>query len=540
MDLQEQKLVELTYPKNVLLSPRIKATKKLEEKTFKFSTGKEVKIYSFKSDEVPTTVRILDTGKNILVYEVIIPVIDYGTEAVMKILAVKVSEAVTITSEELADPRMMIILKNKFMNNAVEKIKQKFVGIDETTMRILAGFIIHKMYGLKYIELLMSDDNLEEITINGSDNPIAVYHKEVGWCITNLKVNDEEEILNFASSIGRKVGKTISLMNPIMDAHLITGDRVQATLFPISSNGNTITIRKFARNPWTITQYIKSGTLNSEIGALLWLAMQYELSIMIAGGTASGKTSCLNSLTALIPPNQRIISIEDIREINLPKSIQWNWVPLTVRESREEEKSNVSMLELMITSLRMRPDRMIVGEIRKKRQAQVLFEAIHTGHAVYTTVHADNAEQAYVRLTEEPISIPTAELEGLQLIVVMFRDRRKGYRKLFQVAELVPVPSEIGERKVSINIIYRWVPKGDKWEKLQESERVINDIAMHTGMSEDEINEDLKEKKEILEWMVKNNVLDIDNFGKVMDAYYRNPKLVLNLVHNKSLPGVLL
>jgi len=539
LDMQEQGLVEVIYPTNLLANPRIKAKKVMPDQKFVFSSGKEIKRYNVISDKVPTIIRIKDVGKNVPVYEVIPPLVGYGTEAIMNQLIIKISEEVDVTSEELIDPKMMSLLKDKFLKKAIEKVDKKFPQIDNNSKEIISGIIVHKMYGLKDIELLMNDDFLEEISINSAEYPIAVYHKEVGWCMTNMKMSDEDETLNFASSIGRKVGKTISIMHPLLDAHLITGDRVQATLFPISSSGNTITIRKFSRNPWTIVQYIKNGTMNSEIGALLWLSVQYELSVIIAGGTASGKTSCLNSIAALIQPNQRVISIEDVREISLPESIHWNWVPLTARESRSEGAGNISMLDLMVTSLRMRPDRMIVGEVRKKKQAETLFEAIHTGHSVYTTLHADSAEQAYIRLIEEPLSIPKAQLEGVHLIVIMFRDRRKGFRKIIQIAEVMPVAGDLGERDIKLNLLYRWSPKEDKWERLDESERVINEIATHTGMSEDEINDDLKEKEMILDWMVKRDIMDINNFGKIMDVYYRNPELIIKYAkQNKSPEGL--
>ncbi len=538
-DLSDAGLISINYPTNPLMSPKVKLLKQLPEIKFIFSTGKELMSYTVISDKVPTKIRILDVGLNVRTYEAIVPLVDHGTEAIIKKLMVKISEEVDVTSEELLDPRMMEILKKKFLKKAIEEINKKFPQEDDSIKEMIAGIIIHKMYGLKEIELLMADDFIEEVTINGSDNPIAVYHKKFGWCITNLAMNNEEEILNLASSIGRKVGKNISIMNPLLDAHLISGDRVQATLFPISSNGNTITIRRFSRNPWTVTQYINNHTMNSEVGALLWLAIQYELSILIGGGTASGKTSCLNALTSLIPSNQRVISIEDVREINLPKQLHWNWVPLTVRENRSEGAGNISMLNLMISSLRMRPDRIIVGEVRKKRQAEVLFEAIHTGHSVYTTLHADNAEQAYIRLVEDPISIPKAELEGLHLIVIMFRDRRTGVRRLFQVAELMPVAGDVGERDIKINLLYRWNPKTDDWDKFQDSERIINEIALHTGMSADDISNDLDEKKLILDWMAKKGVTNINEFGQVINEYYRNPERVIKLAKKNKSPGVL-
>ena len=185
------------------------------------------------------------------------------------------------------------------------------------------------------------------------------------------------------------MGKEITTLNPLMDAHLKTGDRVNATLFPISSKGNTITIRKFAVKPWTVTSLIKEKTISYEGAALLWLAVQNEMSLLVTGGTASGKTSMLNMIANFFPPNQRIISIEDTRELMLPEIL--HWVPMETRLPNPEGKGGVEMLDLIVNSLRMRPDRIIVGEIRRKREAEVLFEAMRTGHSVYGTLHANNA-----------------------------------------------------------------------------------------------------------------------------------------------------
>ena len=540
LDLQEAGLVKVVYPTNILAGARISPVKKIKEEHFTFSKGKVIDSYEVVSDDVPTQIRILDVGKINPVYELITPIIRTGTNAIINLMTKKISEEVDVTPEELSDPRMTRIIKQKFHKKALEELAKKFPTLNKKMRKVIAGIIIHRMYGLKDIELLMSDEKLEEVGINGADNPVSVYHRKYGWCITNLKPTNEDEVLNFASSIGRKAGKSISFMNPLMDARLISGDRVQATLFPISSSGNTITIRKFSKNPWTITQYIDNKTVDAKIAALLWLAIHYELSIMIGGGTASGKTSCLNTLTAFIPPNQRVVSIEDIREIRLPESVHWNWIPLVVREGRQERAGNVSMLDLMIASLRMRPDRIIVGEVREKKQAEVLFEAIHTGHSVYTTIHADNAEQAFIRVVEEPLSIPKIEFEGLHLIAIMFRDRRRGFRKLIEVAEIVPVPGKIGERDIKINLLYRWSPREDKWEKIQDSERALNDIAVHTGMTEDDLKKDLKEKEDILNWMVNHKIFNVDEVGKVMEEYYRNPKRVIELARNNKSPGELL
>jgi len=333
--------------------------------------------------------------------------------------------------------------------------------------------------------------------------------------------------------IGRKVGRQITSLNPLMDAHLTTGDRVNATLFPISTKGNTITIRKFARKPWTITDFIKLKTINEEVAALLWLAIQYEMNIIISGGTATGKTSFLNVLATFIPPNHRIVSIEDTREIQLPDFL--HWVPLTTREPNPEGKGEVSMLDLMVNALRMRPDRVIVGEIRRAREAEVLFEAMHTGHSVYSTLHADTAEQTVRRLINPPINVPETLLEALHLITAMHRDRRKGIRRVFQVSELIPT-----ERGSQLNTLFRWRADKDEIIAFKQSMRVMDDLKMYTGMSEQEIKQDLEEKKMVLQWMVRHNINTVNTVGKIVSEYYVDPEKVISSIKQNINPDKLL
>jgi flagellar protein FlaI len=250
------------------------------------------------------------------------------------------------------------------------------------------------------------------------------------------------------------------------------------------------------------------------------------MSIIISGGTASGKTSLLNTLLPFIPPNHRVISIEDTRELQLPEFM--HWVPLTTRAPSPEGKGGVSMLDLLVNSLRMRPDRIIVGEIRRAAEAEVLFEAMHTGHSVYATLHADTAEQTYRRLTGPPINVPEALLEALDLVAVMYRDRRKGIRRVFEIAELIPA--------IRLRILFRWNPKTDKMEKHEESYKLLEKLKLFTGMSDAEIERDLKQKREILDWMVKNQIRTVNGVGKVIAEYYRNPEHVLKLIRKKAKP----
>lgn len=495
--------------------------------------GKIIDSYTVVADKVPAKVNIWDIEEeNVPVYQIRVPEIAKATGAILEDLKDQLAGRVPVDVEEATDPEKIEILKQKFFLDARELIKKALPEQEENKIDIMSGIMLHKMLGLGLVDVLMADNWLEELAINGVKQPISIYHKKHGWCKTTIMLQNEEEVYNLSSQIGRKVGREISSLNPIMDAHLLTGDRVSATLFPISTGGNTITIRRFARNPWTIVHFISPEykTLSSKIAAFIWQAIHYELNILIAGGTASGKTSVLSAISGLMPPNQRIISIEDTREISLPKQLHWNWVPLTTRNPNPEGQGEVTMLDLMVSSLRMRPDRIIVGEVRRKAQAETMFEAMHTGHSVYATMHADTVDQVKRRLIEPPIELPAAEVESLQLVLVQYRDRRKGIRRTLELAEI----SSGGSEGIETNYLYRWLPRTDTFEKVNDSMRVLEDLNLHTGMTPREINADLKEKEDVLKWMLKNNVKDIDQVGKVVKAYYRNRDLLLNLVRKNK------
>ena len=364
------------------------------------------------------------------------------------------------------------------------------------------------------MDILLKDSRLEEIIVNNHTSPVWVYHRQFGWLKTNIVIPTEARIRHFATIIGRDVGKEITNLNPLMDAHLTSGDRVNATLMPISSFGNTITIRKFAEDPWTITKFISGGTTSYAAAALIWLCIQNELSILITGGTGSGKTSMLNVVSNFFPPDQRILSIEDTRELTLPKNL--HWVAMETRLPNPEGKGGITMLDLLVNSLRMRPDRILVGEIRRKEEAEVLLEAMHTGHSVYATLHANDADETVTRLTNPPIDIPKAMISSLSLIVVQNRNRRTGKRMTFQIAEITPA----GDPRV----IMRYNPRTEEVEQVAESQHVFRRITLYTGMTREEIEADLKEKEQLLRWLVENGVENVDDVGARLATYYLNKR----------------
>ena len=446
------------------------------------------------------------------IYTISITNITDTTKLILKKIREEFVEEETKNLEVGPEGLVIKDIQEQFRNKMMGLLKKYFPNADKKTMDMLVNYVLQQNIGLGNMEILLKDVNLEEIVINSSEEPIWVYHRKYGWLKTNILMPDEERIRHYSTMIGRDVGKEITVLNPLMDAHLKTGDRVNATLQPISSKGNTMTIRKFAVKPWTITNFIKSNCISYEAAALLWMAVQNELSIIITGGTASGKTSMLNVLANFFPPNQRIISIEDTRELKLPDIL--HWVPMETRMPNPEGKGGVVMLDLIINSLRMRPDRIIVGEIRRKKEAEVLFEAMHTGHSCYGTLHANNIRETITRLTTPPIDLPKPILSALSLIVVQHINRKTGKRKTLQIGEVLPG----GDAR----IIMQLNAQKDVLENINEPSALFETLNLYTGLSKEEIKESISEKKEILKWMVGKNIDDIHKVGLIMSKYYMN------------------
>lgn len=480
--------------------------------------------YTFVVGNTTARVRIAKKkDEKVHTYNIDIPRLEEGTLAFLDDIKTSLLKQIKISQEEALDIRMAEQLQQKFVNVAKKMIKERMPDLSEKKLGFIAERVVQEMLGLGEMEFLLKDNYIEEICVNCSSQPVWIYHRKYGWVKTSIIIPKEHQIVNYAASIARKVGRQINVQNPLLDAYLVSGDRVNATIYPISAFGNTITIRKFARKPWTITDYMKLKTITPEIAALLWLAIQYELSIIVAGGTGSGKTSLLNVLSSFFPQNHRIVSIEQTREISLPSYYQW--VPMVVRQITSEGRGEVSMLDLMVNSLRMRPDRMIIGEIRRAEEAQVLFEAMHTGHSVYATLHAETVMEAFRRLKNPPINIPGVMLSSLHLIVAMYRDKRLGRRRIFELGEIIP--SEEEEKDVKSNILYKWNAAKDEVLTVNRSRRVMNYIKTHTNMTDTEIAKTLKERKAILDWMVKKDINTVEEVGDIISQYYDEPDAVM-------------
>ncbi|MFW6450176.1 MAG: type II/IV secretion system ATPase subunit, partial [Nanoarchaeota archaeon] len=498
-------------------------------KTKPADAGKKlIDSYSFGAENIPINIEIYKKkGEFVPIYDVSISSISRTTEMMLEQIRKRLIKEVNIGISDITSSKSSYIIEEKFKETIAIMVKKFFPDADNEVKSYLTTYLKQKCLGMGQLEILMNDNFLEEITINSSKEPVWVYHKKHGWVKTNIRIKREEQIKHYADTIGRRVGRQVTVLEPLLDARLEEGDRANATIMPISTNGNTLTIRRFSREPFTITHFLEFNTISLEAAALIWLSMENEISCLIAGGTASGKTSTLNVLATFFPPNDRIISIEDTREIKLPKFL--HWVPMNTRTASTEGTGEISMEHLLVNSLRMRPDRILVGEVRRKTEAETLFESIHTGHSCYATFHANSAVETVNRITNPPIDVPKTMMPGIGLVIVQFRNRRTGKRRTFQVAEIL--------NDSTPNILYQYNAKEDKLEKANKSQVLFETLGLFTGFTNKEIQENLDEKVSVLKYLIENNIKNVDGVGRVMAEYYTDKENLMEHVKENKLLG---
>ena len=365
--------------------------------------------------------------------------------------------------------------------------------VDEEQRRYLIRAAVAHVYGFSALDELLSDPELEEIAVIGIGAPIFVYHRKKGWLRTNCAFENEEALVDVINKMGRKVGRRITLQKPRLNAVLPDGSRIHASIPPISSY--ELTIRKFRCNPIHVADLIAYRTFSAEALAFLWLMMQADASILIAGNTASGKTSTMNALFQFISPKERILITEETPEINIPHEHK---VKLLA-----SDEIGVSMKELVADSLRMRPDRVIVGEARTAEEVKALLETMTSGQArgSYATFHAQSARETLVRMRS--LGVLSIDLESLGLIVVQRRmmkydaksRRSTEIRRCTEIGEMVPC-ADCSLPK--INILFKYDSKQDAVVRSNKKAAVIDRACESFGMSRREFGAELKSREKFL------------------------------------------
>lgn len=393
--------------------------------------------------------------------------------------------------------------------------------------------------GLGTIEPLMQDPQIEDISCDGVGVPIFIFHRKYGSMKTNITFDQDEELNKFLTKLSQRCGKHISVADPLVDGALPDGSRLQATYSSggdIATKGSTFTIRKFTKDPLTIVDLMNFGTIPSTMAAYLWLAIEFRSSVLIAGGTATGKTSCLNTLCLFLHPETKIVSIEDTPELALPHE---HWVAKISRTGygpdmgEGRKRGEISMYDLLRAALRERPDEIIVGEVRGK-EAYVLFQAMATGHAGMATIHAEATDAVINRLVTAPISLSPGLLQHLNLILVMTNTRIKGVdvRRVKEVVEILGV--DMKSEKPYTNQLFKWVPSGDYYEFSSDRSYILNKIVGEKGISEGSVWEELQRRTAVLEWMKKEGIRYYKDVGRIIAIYYKNPDDILKRVFGEK------
>ncbi|MCD6414073.1 MAG: CpaF family protein [Candidatus Diapherotrites archaeon] len=422
---------------------------------------------------------------------------------------------ITISPDEIKDPEKRWSFFKKRVLEIMESSPE--LGIPAAKLDFYAETVVREMIGYGALDLLLQDDKLEDIMVNGPDKPAYVFHRDFEMLPTNLIFGKDEEIQGVIDRIARDVGRRIDIREPLLDARLPDGSRVNATIPPISLAGSTITIRKFRQDPFTVVDLVKMGTISTELAAFLWVAVEgasaKPANILVAGGTASGKTTTLNVLASFIPRNERIITIEDTAEIQLPME---HWVRFETRPPGIEGQGEINMDTLLKNSLRMRPDRVVVGEVRGG-EAFSLFTAMNTGHdGSMGTVHANNAQETVVRLKSPPMNVPETMLSALDIIIIQKRihDRRKGViRRVSEVAEL----SGVLEGEPKFNYLFEWDAATDTIKASYDTSQYLHELSRFTGMSHTALRQEISRREEFIKDMIRRNVRGI---GAVCDEVH--------------------
>lgn len=406
------------------------------------------------------------------------------------------------------------------------------IKLSETEKEILIYFINRDFLGLGLIEPLMHDENIEDISCDGVNIPVYVYHRNplIGSLPTNIVFPDKDDLDSYLIRLAQICGQSVSVIDPLLQGALPDGSRVQATLSTdIARKGSNFTIRKFTKAPLTPIDLLNYGTIDIKTMAFLWLAVDYGNSILISGGTATGKTVFLNVLSLFIKHNMKIVSIEDTAELKLPHS---HWIPHVARTSisteGEKERGQVDLFDLLRESMRQRPDYIIVGEVRGK-EAYVLFQQMATGHPSFATIHADTMEKLIDRLTTPPINLPPSLVESLDLIVFLgkLKYRGKFVRRLRGIYEISGFDRE--KNIPAFNPIFEWNAEKDEIE-IKSDSITLRKILSKTGLSEKELLEELRRRMIILYWLQEKNITDYITISKIIDLYYAYPERVMSVI----------
>ena len=429
-----------------------------------------------------------------------------------------------------------------FLKQAVDDILDSYRLKSRKSNRAKIHYFIERdLIGYGKIDTMMRDPNIEDVSCDGPGVEIFVYHRRFESLRTNVMWEDELELEQYIIRMAQRCGKHISIAEPLLDATLMDGSRIVMTLGrEVSTKGSTFTIRRFRDEPFTPVDLLEFKTFSSMQIAFFWLAMQYGMSMLFVGGTASGKTTSLNACSLFLPWQHKIVSIEETRELNLPHP---NWIPGCTRQGFGGEGSatggkaagEVDMYDLLRAALRERPEYIIVGEIRGA-EAYVLFQAMATGHTTYSTFHADSIQSLVHRLENKPIEIPRVLIPALDGISIQIQTRVGGKRVRRNKGIIEIIGIDPHSHELLTNEAFRWDNTVDEFVFTGKS-YIFEKIMMKANLNRVEIMDETKRRQLVIEWCLKKGIRDYKDFARVVAEYYVHPEDVMRQVYEDMQVG---
>lgn len=461
-----------------------------------------------------------------LIYKVIEPELDQRTERILERIQEVMERSLDVSFTGLNDEEL-----DEYVENKIDEIAGRYnISITKRQKKIITYYTKRDFIGLGKLQPLLNDKEIEDISCDGSDIPVYVYHRnpKFGSIKTNVSWETKDELDSFVMKLAQRCGKSVSVSNPLVDGSLPDGSRVQATLSTdIARRGSNFTIRRFTEDPLTPVHMMEFETENKEMYSYLWSLIQHQKSVLICGTTGAGKTSQLNSLSMFIKPEKKIVSIEDTPELRLPHD---HWVPEVARSgfgSSVSKSGEVSMDNLLKESLRQRPEYIIVGEVRGE-EAYILFQQMATGHTGLSTIHADSLDMLIDRLTTNPINLSGSLIENLDCIMMIKRLRRdnKYVRRITGLHEVLGFDEYSG---IESNKVFEWDPKDDKYIKSSSS-MILDKIRRDKGLEKEEIISDLSLKQKVLEYMLEEQIKNYKEVGEIISLYYSDKSKLIEKI----------
>ncbi len=429
---------------------------------------------------------------------------------------------------EIESPKEEILDPRKFFAEEAKKIVDKYrisLGwLPDVSWYKILYHAERDLVGFGRIDPFMRDPNIEDISCDGVTKPVYIWHRNYESIETNIEFENDEELDNTVVKLVHMAGKHVSSAFPIVDASLPGKHRLAVCYRrEVTPFGTAFTIRKFREDPYSVIDLINLGTFSEEMAAYFWMCLENRASIMVLGGTAAGKTTALNALACLIKPGSKIITIEETAELNLSHE---NWVSLIARQSYGLGGSNVgevTLFDLVKTSMRHRPDILVVGEVRGQ-EAYVLFQALATGHGGMCTMHAENLDSAIKRLTQKPMDIAPAYIPLMNIVLSIQRvhltkgSEKKAYRRVIDVNEI----ADYEDYRCS----FKWHPTKDDHLPAFDKSMMLSAISERVGASKKELIAEIDRRKDVLHWMRERNIRSYRDVAAIVAEYYARPKQI--------------